>query len=96
MLWRISSLYIMFSGLLWSPINLLAHLSGSVWWLWYDLLAGKAPYIQRMAILSLCALGGLLYVVARLYLVVEAFSSLRALPVGAFLCPSWLLTVPHL
>ncbi|KAK3684044.1 hypothetical protein B0T22DRAFT_431849 [Podospora appendiculata] len=95
-MWRASSVYVVFSGLVWASINLLAHLSGAVWWLWYDLLAGRASRACRVAIVALCAVGGLLYLVARLFLVAEAFASLRALPVGAFLCPSWLLTVPHL
>jgi hypothetical protein len=37
-----------------------------------------------------------LYVVARIYLVVEAFISLRALPAAAYVSPAWILTVPHL
>lgn len=94
--WRASAAYIVFSGLLWSFLNLLGHLSGSVWWFWYDMLAGYGSQRGYRILLALCYLGGILYVVARVYLVVEAFISLRALPASAYQSPSWILTVPHL
>ena len=37
-----------------------------------------------------------LYATARLYLVVEAFISLRSLPLGAYSTPSWVDTLPHI
>ncbi|ORY58714.1 uncharacterized protein BCR38DRAFT_352335 [Pseudomassariella vexata] len=95
-LWRISSIYIVSSGLLWSLIHILAHTSRSVWWYWYDLLAGQERRPSHVIIFVLCALGGISYIFSRLYLVVEAFISLRALPADAYLCPSWLLSIPHL
>lgn len=36
------------------------------------------------------------YVVGRIYLVVEAFISIRKLPVGAYGAPDWMLVLPHL
>ncbi|KAI5456518.1 hypothetical protein BGZ63DRAFT_428640 [Mariannaea sp. PMI_226] len=36
------------------------------------------------------------YILARLYLVVESFLSLRAVPIGAYYTPSWLQMIPHL
>ena len=94
-LWRTSSAYVVFSGLLWAFLNILDFLSGSVWLYWFETLAG----VQRkshMLIYGLCVVGGLLYVVARTFLVAEAFISLRALPAAAYVSPSWVLTVPHL
>lgn len=38
--WRGSAASLVFSGLLWFALNFLGHVSGSVWWYWYDILAG--------------------------------------------------------
>jgi hypothetical protein len=35
------------------------------------------------------------YILARSYLVVESFISLRAMPIGAYFTPSWLQMIPH-
>ncbi|KAK7943071.1 uncharacterized protein PG986_012184 [Apiospora aurea] len=93
--WRASGAYLIFSGLLWSILNLLGHFSGSVWWYWYNQLAGHGSRMSRIILLILCTIGRTLYVVARVYLVVEALVSLRALPASAYDSPSWILTVPH-
>ncbi len=37
-----------------------------------------------------------LYVSARVYLVVESFISLRAVPIGVYWTPSWLQKLPHI
>ncbi|EHK19971.1 uncharacterized protein TRIVIDRAFT_192994 [Trichoderma virens Gv29-8] len=94
--WRMSGVYIVFSGLLWSFFNLLGHLSGSVWWFWYGILEGAERKRSHILIYVLCCIGGTLYVIARVYLVLEAFISLRSLPASAYDSPSWILTVPHL
>ena len=94
--WRASAAYIVFSGLLWSFLNLLGHVSGHVWLYWYDFLAENVQRRSHILIYILSAIGGTAYVIARTYLVVEAFVSLRALPASAFESPSWILTVPHI
>jgi len=94
--WRISAAYIIFSGILWAFLNMLDLLSGSVWIYWYDILAGSVRKRSHVLIYGLCLLGGSLYIIARTFLVVEAFISLRALPAAAYVSPSWILTVPHL
>ncbi|KAL7812696.1 hypothetical protein V8C44DRAFT_329024 [Trichoderma aethiopicum] len=94
--WRASGVYIVFSGLLWSLLNLMGHLSGSVWWFWYGILEGAERKRSHVLIYVLCCIGGTCYVVARVYLVLEAFVSLRSLPAAAYDSPSWILTVPHL
>lgn len=38
----------------------------------------------------------LLYTLARLYIIVESFISLRHVPIGVYLTPSWLQMIPHL
>lgn len=94
--WKMSAVYIIFSGLLWSSLNLLGHVSGRMWWYWYEILAGGVRRRSHVVIYMLCFIGGTLYVIARTYLVVEAFVSVRALPASAYQSPSWVLTVPHL
>ncbi|TRX89054.1 hypothetical protein FHL15_010073 [Xylaria flabelliformis] len=94
--WRGSAAYIVFSGVLWSLLNTMGHLSGSVWWYWYDILASTERRKSHIVIYILCFIGGSLYVVARVYLVGEAFVSLRRLPESVYQSPSWVLTVPHL
>ncbi len=37
----------------------------------------------------------LVYIVCRLYLVVEAFVSLRAVPIGVYWTPPWIQMIPH-
>lgn len=38
----------------------------------------------------------LLYTLARVYIIVESFTSLRHVPIGVYLTPSWLQMIPHL
>lgn len=94
--WRGSAAYLIFSGLLWSFLNLMGHYSCSVWLYWYELLAGYVKRRTHMLIYVLSVIGGTLYVIARLYLVIEAFVSLRSLPASVYESPSWILSVPHL
>ena len=94
--WRMSAVYIVFSGILWSLLNLMGHFSGSVWWYWYDILAGHERRPSHVVIYILCCIGGTLYIIARVYLVAESFVSLRALPESTYQSPSWVLAIPHL
>lgn len=94
--WRASAIYVVFSGSLWSFLNLLGHLFTPIWLYWYDFLAEGKRGKRRILIYILASIGGTLFFVARTYLVVEAFVSLRALPKSAYASPSWILTVPHL
>lgn len=94
--WRSSAIDVALSGVLWAAINIISGLSSTVWWYWYDALEGGISKANYVFIGVLCAIGGFLYVVSRAYLVVEAFVSLRMLPVEAYISPSWVLSVPHL
>jgi len=38
----------------------------------------------------------LAYLIARTFIIVEAFISLRSVPIGVYLTPSWLQMIPHL
>ena len=93
-LWRVSSLYIAFSGILWSVLHVIAQFSKSVWWLWYDLI-GEAPTRSKYLVTVLCTICGALYMFSRLYLIVESFVGLRSETAAVFVIPQWVISVPH-
>lgn len=95
-MWRISALYITASGLLWLIVNMLSQCSRVVWWYWYDILLYQKHWLHYVCWGTICAICGLAYLFARLYLVVEAFISLRSLPVASYTTPRWSNMIPHL
>ncbi|KAF7954809.1 uncharacterized protein EAE97_000068 [Botrytis byssoidea] len=95
-MWRASAVYIAFSGISWLCINGLARAIKPVDQFWDRFLALKEDWCSFLVIGFLCTVCGISYVVARIYLVVEAFISIRKLPVGAYGTPDWTTVVPHL
>lgn len=95
-LWRSTSLYVAFSGLLWASIHVLASLSARVWWEWYNIMSGDASRWLKVSLGLVCGVCGLAYLFARAYLIIESFMSLRRLPVAAYIVPEWTLGVPHI
>jgi len=95
-MWRTSSIYITASGFLWLMINLLAHLSKSLDAYWDRVLALQAHRMSYLILGSLCFVCGAAYAFARIFLVVEAFISIRELPVAAYGTPDWTQVIPHL
>jgi hypothetical protein len=95
-MWRSSSIYITFSGGLWLTINLLAHLSKPINAYWDRALALQAHWTSYLVLGTLCSICGLAYAFARIFLVVEAFISIRELPLGAYATPNWTQVIPHL
>jgi hypothetical protein len=85
-----------FSGLLWAGIHVLAQFSARLWWTWYDLMSGEASRWLTFTVRIICSICGLAYLLARAYLIVEAFVALRLLPVAAYVVPEWTLGVPHI
>ena len=94
-LWRFSSIFIGFSGLLWAFLHVVAEVSATLWWTWYDVMIGEASQVLTMVVTSVCSMCGVLYVLARAYLVVEAFVELRSLPTMAYAIPQWSVSIPH-
>jgi hypothetical protein len=94
-LWRSSSMFIGFSGLLWALLHVAAELSATLWWTWYDVMIGEASQVLTVLVTGLCSVCGVLYVLARAYLVVEAFVELRSLPTMAYAIPQWSVSIPH-
>lgn len=95
-LWRCSATYIAWSGLVWLTINLSAKLYKPIDDLWIGQRLSRAPWVKSWLLALLCAVCGSLYLFARLYLVVEAFISIRQLPVDAYQTPNWTEILPHL
>ena len=91
--WRFSSVFVAASGVLISlrTINVRACAPGlEIIWLRVDLSFLVTPL--TWLIIS----AGIIYLVARSYLVVEALNSLRQLPINAYQTPRFVQSIPHL
>ena len=95
-LWRCSALYITWSGLVWTLINLIAQLWKPFDDYWNRTRLLQPPFAKSKALVAICGICGFLYTFARTYLVVEAFISIRKLPVSAYQTPDWTQMIPHL
>lgn len=95
-LWRASSICIAGSGLTWILINMFARISQRFKTYWGKVESLRAHWTSLVALGSLATLCGLAYLLARIYLVVEAFISLRKLPAAAFETFEWTQVFPHL
>ncbi|CZT07733.1 uncharacterized protein RCO7_11224 [Rhynchosporium graminicola] len=95
-MWRSSSICITASAFVWLMINLLAHMSKSLDAYWDRVLALQANRTSYLILGSLCFVCGAAYVTARIFLVVEAFISIRQLPMAAYGTPDWTQLIPHL
>jgi hypothetical protein len=95
-LWRSSAIYVTFSGLVWLLVNMTARLSTKVDALWDRVLALEERPIVIGFFRVLCTFCGVLYIFARLFLVAEAFISVRKLPIAAYDTPNWTQLIPHL
>ena len=95
-LWRVSSLFIAGSGLTWILINMLARTFKGFKAYWKKVASLRAHWTSLVGLGSLATICGLLYLSARMYLVIEAFVSLRKLPESAFDTLQWTQLVPHL
>ncbi|KAL8829996.1 MAG: hypothetical protein Q9191_001692 [Dirinaria sp. TL-2023a] len=95
-LWRISAIYITWSGLVWLLINLAARISNPFDEYWNSLRLSRPPFVSSTPLAIICFICGALYTFARMYLVIEAFISIRKLPVSAYQTPDWVQIIPHL
>ena len=95
-LWRCSAVYITWAGLVWLLINLAAHVSKPFDDYWNQLRMPQPPFANSIPIVGLSIVCGTLYTFARMYLVIEAFISIRKLPVSAYRTPEWMELIPHL
>jgi hypothetical protein len=95
-LWRISAAYIAFCGGFWvilnSAVSKWARLN-TFWEKWMD---GEKSLLQSLTLGATVIVCGLSLTLARLYVVVEAFLSIRQLPIEAYRTPQWTDVFPHL
>lgn len=94
-LWRTSSLYIGFCGGFWILLNgvaLRCKLLNDFWERWMD---GEKSWLSNVGIGSLVVGCGGTLCLARCFIVVEAFVSIRSLPGSAYETPGWTQVVPH-
>lgn len=94
-MWRCSAAYIICSGLVWLLINFVAQISKPFDDYWNRTRLPHAPFANSIPLIIVCGLCGSLYTFARMYLVIEAFVSIRQLPVAAYLTPDWTQIIPH-
>lgn len=94
-MWRCSAVYIIWSGLVWLLINLVAQMSTPFDDYWNRIRLPHAPFVNSKPLVLVCLFCGFLYTFARMYLVIEAFISIRQLPVAAYLTPDWTQVIPH-
>ncbi|CAF9910276.1 MAG: hypothetical protein GOMPHAMPRED_007029 [Gomphillus americanus] len=95
-LWRISCVWIVGSGGLWVIINLMAQLNNKFYSFWESVERLEAPRIIIVVLGGIATICGIGYVLARAFLVVEAFISLRSMPQDVFYTPDWVQVIPHL
>ncbi|KAI4087061.1 MAG: hypothetical protein LQ344_007065 [Seirophora lacunosa] len=96
LLWRASSICIAGSGFTWILINMLARIFPFFKAYWKRVETLRAHWTSLVGLGSLASLCGLAYLLARIFLVVESFISLRKLPASAFDTMEWTQLVPHL
>lgn len=95
-MWRFSSLYISSSGLVWCIINMLAKLWKPVDDYWTRTVLPHPPIAKSIPIVACCVVCGVMYILVRVFLVIEAFISIRQLPASAYETPDWTQLIPHL
>ena len=94
-MWQFSALYISSSGLLWCIINMLAKLWKPVDDYWNRTVLPHPPFAKSIPLVACCAVCGIMYILVRAFLVIEAFISIRRLPASAYETPNWTQLIPH-
>lgn len=94
-LWRSSSLYIGFCGGLWIVLNYLAQSIGPLNAFWENWMDGGGRWWQNLLIGIPVLVCGVSLILARAFIVIEAFISIRELPAAAYETPTWTQVFPH-
>ena len=95
-MWRSSAVWIASCGVLWVSINWLAHESKSVKEYWARVVTLEAHWTSYLVLGIVCSMCGIAYVYARVFLVVEAFISIRQLQIAVYNTPTWTQLISHL
>jgi len=94
-LWRSSSAYIGFCGGLWVVLNYGAQAYRPFNVFWEKWMDGGGNWWQNVLISVPVAVCGLSLILARAFILVEAFISIRELPAAAYDTPTWAQVFPH-
>lgn len=94
-LWRASCSYISFAGGLWIILNWAAAAYPRLNDFWERWMDGKKGRIWGVLLGFVVLVCGVSFCAARVFLVLEAFISIRDLPLGAYDTPNWSQIVPH-
>jgi hypothetical protein len=94
-LWRGSSLYIAFCGGFWIILNYAVQAYQPLNDFWEKWMDGKKSGWHSIVLVPPVLICGLSFILARLYIVLEAFMSIRQLPAAAYDTPSWSQVFPH-
>ena len=94
-LWRSSSLYIGFCGGLWIVLNYLAQSFGPLNAFWEKWMDGGGRWWQNLLVGIPVLVCGVSLILARAFIVIEAFISIRELPAAAYETPTWTQVFPH-
>ncbi|CZR66249.1 uncharacterized protein PAC_16150 [Phialocephala subalpina] len=95
-LWRLSSVYIACSGLLWLLMNIFGAISPWASTYWDRFISFQALWVEYIVYGVTATACGLLYTFARAFLVIDAIVSLRQLPAQTYNTPQWSEVIPHL
>ncbi|KLU86092.1 hypothetical protein MAPG_05111 [Magnaporthiopsis poae ATCC 64411] len=94
-IWRTSASYITFCGGLWVMLNFLVTRFRRLNQFWEHWMDGKKPLWQSFLLGTVVFICGFSLVLARGFIVIEAFISIRAMPLSAYRTPEWSDTIPH-
>lgn len=94
-MWRSSAIYIGFCGGLWICLCTIVRKNNRLNDFWERWMDGEKGWFQNITLGTLVFVCGASLVVARLYIVVEAFISIRELPTAAYDTPEWSQIFPH-
>lgn len=93
LLWRISAIIVVSTGAMWLPVQMLIVTVND-----RDRKVGDSLFIRiaRRVAGPYAILVAVIYIAARIYLVVECFINVRRLPASTFEVPTWSQYFPHI
>ena len=94
-LWRSSAVYISFCGGLWIILNYVAQKCRPINAFWEKWMDGGTKWYHDLLIGSSVLICGSAYLLARAFIVIEAFLGIRSLPADAYTTASWSQVFPH-
>lgn len=95
-LWRASTSYIGFCGGLWVVLNFVVARCPRLNDFWEHWMDGQDTFWQSFALGLVVSVCGFSLMLARVFIVVEAFMSIREMPAAAYQTPRWTNVFPHL